>query len=146
MALPMLLLGGCAHQTVADRQLATLEDGLNRETAERDRVDPRLATVHIQQEEKDKLAPVSPATIPPPRVVALGAGSGGTDSLQLGEPAAALDGEDINDTSPRPVIRVVGSGIVLRAGRGPDDRIEETLPDEPPDGALANAAPRSTGG
>jgi tol-pal system protein YbgF len=126
---------GCAHETVADRQLHSLEEGLSRETAERDRVDPRLDPVKIQEEEQAKLAPpTTPSALPPARVVALGAAGEG-DGAQPSDTASALNGEDTSDTSPRPVIRVVGNGAVRRGGRGPEDRIEETLPDEPADGA-----------
>ncbi len=145
------LAGGCAHQTVADRQLAALEEGVNRDTAERDRLDPRLDPVRIQQEEQAKIAPAPPGAgaLPAPHVVALGA-LDGTDSSQVaGEATAELNGEDPNDTSPRPVIRVVGSASVRRTGRGRDDRIEETLPDEPAEGVGAGppirvAAPPSS--
>jgi tol-pal system protein YbgF len=47
--------------------------------------------------------------------------------------AAAEASEDTDESSPRPVIRVVGSGVGRRHGGGRDDRIEETLPDENPD-------------
>jgi tol-pal system protein YbgF len=121
-----VLAVGCAHQTVADRQLASLEEGLNHDTAERDRVDPRLDPVRIQEEEQAKAAPVPPPVLPPRDVIALGvAGDPGR-----GGDSAALDGEDVNDTSPRPVIRVVGTGVVRRGAHGGSDRIDETLPDE----------------
>jgi tol-pal system protein YbgF len=147
----IVLASGCAHETVADRQLASLEEGLNRETARLDREDPRLDPARIQEEEQSKLPPSRAPVAPPPRVIALGAGSpDGSESMQSGgETAGVLNGEDTTDTSPRPVIRVVGSGVVRRAGRGPDDRIEETLPDEPAEGTRigppiqANAPPSS---
>ena len=133
----LLALLGCAHETVAARQLASLEDGINRETAERDRKDPRLDPTRIQLEEQAKLAPPVAPSVPPPRVVALGnTAPDGAESMQSGgETASALDGEDTTDTSPRPVIRVVGTGAVHRGGHGSGDRIEETLPDEPEAGA-----------
>jgi tol-pal system protein YbgF len=62
--------------------------------------------------------------------VALGGAGGGDDG--------AVD--DPNDSTPRPVIRVVGNGIVRRTGHGRDDRIEETIPDEPADGARVGPA------
>ena len=128
-------LAGCAHDA-GESQLRSLQDGIDREVADRDRHDPQLDPVKIQQEEQSKLPRVGsgPPPVPVPQVVAIGAGGGpsspGSDS------ASTLNGDDINDTSPRPVIRVVGSGIVRRAGRGPDDRIEETLPDEPAEGRV----------
>jgi tol-pal system protein YbgF len=142
---------GCAHGTVADRQLASLEDGLNRETARLDREDPRLDPARIQAEEQSKLGHSQAPVVPSPHVIALGTSApDGAESMQSGgETAGAQSGEDTTDTSPRPVIRVVGSGIVRRAGRGPDDRIEETLPDEPAEGTRigppiqANAPPSS---
>jgi tol-pal system protein YbgF len=126
------LASGCAHETVAARQLASLEEGLNRDTAERDRIDPRLDTDRLQQEQS-KVAPIPlalPSQLPVPHTVDVTAAA---DARLASE--GALNGEDPNDTAPRPVIRVVGSGIVRRRGGGRDDRIEETLPDEPVDGA-----------
>jgi tol-pal system protein YbgF len=129
-------VSACAHETVADRQLASLEDGLNRETARLDREDPRLDPARIQAEEQSKLGHTPAPVVPSPHVVALGGSTpDGAESMQSGgETAGAESVEDTTDTSPRPVIRVVGSGIVRRSGRGPDDRIEETLPDEPAEG------------
>jgi tol-pal system protein YbgF len=131
--LSCLALGsGCAHETVAARQLASLEEGIHRDTVERDRLDPRIDPAAIQMEQQSKAAPAPAPVVMPPRVVALGAGdSDGSSSAD----AAALNGEDPNDTTPRPVIRVVGTATVRHSGRGRDDRIEETLPDDPPDGA-----------
>lgn len=122
---------GCAHETAAANQLASLEEGLNHDTAERDRVDPRLDAVKLQEEQQSKAIAAKPASLPAPHTVALGM----NDGADLSADPNAPNPEDPNDVSPRPVIRVVGSGIVHRAGRGRDDRIEETLPDEPPDGA-----------
>ena len=131
----MALGGGCAHETVAAHQLASLEEGINRDTAERDRLDPRIDPAAIQMEQQSKAAPPTSPVVVPPRVVALGeAGSDGADGRSSGDPNA-LNGEDPNDTSPRPVIRVVGTAAVRRSGRGRDDRIEETLPDDPAEGA-----------
>jgi tol-pal system protein YbgF len=126
-------VSGCAHETVAARQLAALEEGLNKDTAERDRLDPRLDPSRLQEEEQSKISPVPLASgpaLPIPHTVDVTAQA---EARQAGEAAQA--GEDPNDTSPRPVIRVVGSGIVRRRGGGRDDRIEETLPDELPEGA-----------
>jgi len=134
----LAVASGCAHETVAARQLASLEEGLNRDTAERDRTDPRLDTIRIQEEEQSKASPSAPAAVPPPpHVIALGGSEPGgpESSAAVAEAASALNGEDTSDTSPRPVIRVIGTGVPRRVGRGRDDRIEETLPDEAPDGA-----------
>jgi tol-pal system protein YbgF len=143
IALAALALGlacgtGCAHETVAARQLASLEEGLNRDTAERDRLDPRLDPDRLTQQSQSKSLPRTPPSGPAiPHVLALGAGENGGPSGPASEQQGALSGEDTNDTTPRPVIRVVGTGAVRRAGRagGRDDRIEETLPDEPEAGA-----------
>jgi tol-pal system protein YbgF len=127
-------LAGCAHDP-GDAQLALLQAGIDREVNDRDRHDPQLDAVRIQQEEQAKLprpgtgAPPTPV----PNVVAIGSGRSEPASTDT---ASALNGDDINDTSPRPVIRVLGSGIVRRGGRGPEDRIEETLPDEPAEGRV----------
>jgi tol-pal system protein YbgF len=135
-------LTACAHETVAERQLKSLEDAVNHDTAMRDREDPRLDPARIQEEEDRKLvaspSPTPPPPIPIPRVIALGARPDTPETTAGGasEPASTLNGDDINDTSPRPVIRVVGTGGIVRRGRTRDDRIEETLPDEAPEGRV----------
>ncbi len=136
MLLSWIALGsGCAHETVAAHQLASLEEGIHRDTAERDRIDPRIDPAAIQMEQQSKAAVPTTPVVPPPRVVALGEmGSDGWEGRSSGD-SSALNGEDPNDTTPRPVIRVIGNGTVRRSGHGRDDRIEETLPDEPGDGA-----------
>jgi tol-pal system protein YbgF len=141
VALGLAFGAGCAHETVADRQLASLEDGLNRETAARDRVDPRLDAIKIQAEEQSKAAPADKSPFQAPHVVAIGALSPDGTPLppSLGDGASTLNGEDPNDTAPRPVIRVVGSGLSRRGAHGRDDRIDETLPDEPANGVAGTA-------
>ena len=146
---------GCAHETVAARQLASLEEGVNRDTARRDRVDPRLDPVKLQEEQQATAAAVSRPMIVPPHVVVLGMSAApsppeGSETLRIGgEPTSATGGDDPNDTAPRPVIRVVGTGIARRSNRGRDDRIEETLPDEAPEGVgvgppIQSSAPPSS--
>ncbi len=120
---------GCAHETVAERQLKSLEDQVSHDTAERDRVDPRLDPARIQAEEQARIVPFGgkdPPPLPIRRTVDVTAAA----QARQAESDAALSGEDPNDTAPRPVIRVVGSGIVRRHGGSRDDHIEETLPDE----------------
>ncbi len=155
----MAALSGCAHETVAARQLAALEEGLNHDESVRDREHPRLDPIRLAAEEQAKSSPRAPGppALPIPHVMALGMGP---DPNALagpgGEPASVLNGEDPNDTSPRPVIRVVGTGG--RHYRGREDRVEETLPDEvegaprvgppiqvgaPPSSALDPAAKRA---
>jgi tol-pal system protein YbgF len=136
------LSSGCAHETVADRQLSALEEGMNRDLAARDRADPQLDAVKLREEYQAKTAvPAAPA-VTPPHTVELGVlpppGSDEGDT-------ATLNGDDPNDTSPRPVIRVVGTGMVRRSNHGAGDRIEETLPDEPPAGSPSVGPPIQAG-
>ena len=51
-------------------------------------------------------------------------------------PLANTPADDSQNTASRPVIRIVGSGRPHAAGRGVDDHIEVTLPDEHATGAV----------
>jgi tol-pal system protein YbgF len=121
---------GCA-ETVEDRQLADLARGVEKEQNSIDRAEPRI-------DENEVLAK-SPARSdtpprPPPRAVELG---DEPDPLQRSsETDSALNGDDPNDTTPRPVIRITGIRPARRGVSG-IDQIDETLPDEPSPGGVA---------
>jgi tol-pal system protein YbgF len=128
-------LAGCAHETVEDRQLADLARGVETEQSAVDRVVPRI-------DESENLAKIPAARSddapvrPGPRTVQL---EDGTDELQgpnETDNVSALNGDDPNDTTPRPVIRIVG-----RRGVRGLDQIDETLPDEPSPSAGGVAGP-----
>jgi tol-pal system protein YbgF len=123
---------GCA-ETVEDRQLADLARGVEKEQSAIDRAEPRI-------NENDTLAKVpgarsenTPAR-PAPHTVQLG---DGTDEAQASNEAdGVLNGDDPNDTTPRPIIRITGLRPARRGVRGVD-QIDETLPDEPTAGGIA---------
>jgi tol-pal system protein YbgF len=121
LALPWALcaLFGCA--SAEDRQLANLSQGLDHDQNVIDREAPRIDEKQIAGNR-----PAARSDSAPLRGRAQTLGDGATDPS--GEDGA-LNGEDPNDTSPRPVIRVVG---VRRATRGAHgvDQIDETIPDE----------------
>ena len=56
---------GRAHETVAERQLKSLEDQVSHDTAERDRVDPRLDPARNQAEEQARIVPFGGKDPPP---------------------------------------------------------------------------------
>jgi tol-pal system protein YbgF len=129
-------LAGCAHETAEDRQLADLSRGVEVDQAAIDKMEPRI-------DEKSQLAKVPAAlsdTVPASRggnVVRYG------DSPEPAPPGDdALNGEDPNDTTPRPVIRIVGVRPARRGVPGVD-HIDEVLPDEPANGGQAGPPIRS---
>jgi tol-pal system protein YbgF len=126
---------GCAHETAEDRQLADLSRGVEMDQAAIDKMEPRI-------DEKSQLAKVPAAlsdTVPPRggNVARYG------DSPEPAPPGDdALNGEDPNDTTPRPVIRIVGVRPARRGVPGVD-HIDEVLPDEPANGGQAGPPIRS---
>jgi tol-pal system protein YbgF len=134
----LILMGGglgCAHETAEERQLASLSQGVDKDQSAIDRDAPRI-------NEKAEIGPSRSAArsaATPGRGNVQAIGEGATDP-QAGD--SALNGEDPNDTTPRPVIRVVG---VRRAQRGVHglDQVDETIPDEPTNGGAAGPPLRS---
>jgi tol-pal system protein YbgF len=133
-------LAGCAHETVEERMLADLSRGVDKEQASIDRETPRIdenVTLAKQPPARSDSAPR------PHRAVTLGDGSEGSDETGEG---GALNGSDTSDTTPRPVIRVVGLRPARRGVQGVD-QIDETLPEEANNGGTmgppirANAPP-----
>jgi tol-pal system protein YbgF len=125
VVLAVAFLAGCAHETVEDRQLADLARGVETEQSAVDRVAPR-----INESENLAKAPAAPPEDAPtrlaPRTVQLGDGTDELEESGETDSASALNGDDPNDTTPRPVIRIVG-----RRGVRGLDQIDEKLPDEP---------------
>ncbi len=134
--------GGCAHETAEERQLAELSRGVEKDQSFVDRSEPRI-------NERENLAKVPAISDSVP--------SRGGSPARYGEGFApnpdptetgALNGDDPNDTTPRPVIRIVGVRPARRGAPG-IDHIDETLPDEPSNGGQAgppiraNAPPSS---
>jgi tol-pal system protein YbgF len=122
--LPPLI--GCAGETAEERQLADLSRGVERDQSWVDRTEPRI-------NEKEQLAKVPAISDSVPR--GGNAARQGDGSETMPEPSE-LDGEDPNDTTPRPVIRIVGVRPARRGVPGLD-HIDETLPDEPANGGQA---------
>jgi tol-pal system protein YbgF len=125
----VILLGGCAHEAVEDRQLADLARGVEKEQTAIDRAEPRI-------DEREILAktPATSSDSAPSRPVrrTMELGDGLDETQGSSDTDRTLNGDDPNDTTPRPVIRIVGH----RGVRGLD-QIDETLPDEPSAGGVA---------
>ena len=160
---------GCAHGASAEeRQLAKLSDDIARVQADHDRFEQRIDKLEIDRVDD---RPVTHAPAPPARsgatpmatphdlrVVHLGPGN---DDGGAGDPApgtapreappsppspeaSVLNGEDPNDTTPRPSIRVQGGqtlgGRSARTRGVAAQRVEETLPPEEPNGGASGPA------
>ncbi len=116
---------------------------MNRLQADRDQQDERF----LHQEGSSGLAkstPVRPASapappLPPARTVQIG--EEGSDPMPTDAPAT-LDGDDPNDTTPRPSIRVEGATPTRRGARG-IERVVETIPEDVPNGGAAGPAIRT---
>lgn len=123
-------LVGCARaETAADRHVSEMREAIARMQVDRDRTDQRLGALEValaeerSRREAAEARPRPPA--PPPRVVQLGGD---------GEP----EGEDPNDPSARPEIKLVGSGAP-RPVRGKGGRLDATILDDAPDGPRPSA-------
>jgi tol-pal system protein YbgF len=118
------LLAGCAHEASEERMLADLSRGVEHDQSFVDRHEPRI---------NEKVPAISDSAPPragsPPRY---------GDGSEQGEPGenGVLNGDDPNDTTPRPVIRIVGVRPARRGVPG-IDHIDEVLPDEPANGGQA---------
>jgi tol-pal system protein YbgF len=126
----LLLLGGCAHEASEERMLADMSKGIEHDQGFIDRSEPRI-------DEKEHLAKV------PGNESAAAPRAGGPARYgDSPEPTPgpgdndALNGDDPNDTTPRPVIRIVGVRPARRGIPG-IDHIDEVLPDEPANGGQA---------
>jgi tol-pal system protein YbgF len=113
---------------------------------------------HLQTEREDKedsflhqdgssakLAPASPPPSAPaqaPMVIPHTVQIGEQGSDPMSEDGPTLDGNDPNDTTPRPSIRVEGGALGRRGARGVE-RIDETLPEDAPNGGTAGPAIRT---
>ena len=132
--------------------MAKLHEDLTRVQGDHDRFDQRLSALEIQASDApikppatSMAAPVAPT--PSLRVVHISP-DGSEQAQASSETAGVLNGEDPDDTTPRPTIRVTGSRQA-RSARNGRDTIEEMLPDEASNGgaagpALRAGAPRSS--
>ena len=123
-----LALAGCAKESAEDRAVRTLREELGRVQSDNDRMAERLNALEVEAAERAGTDPgaakKNPAT-PNLRVVQLGVPEG-ERSERSDKPAPS--GDDVEDTSPRPTIRVQG----VRGAKGAQAKpiIEETMPDE----------------
>jgi tol-pal system protein YbgF len=170
----LVLVGACAFavgcgggKSAEEKQLDQLRDELVSVQKTSDKFEDRLDKLEVDQAEKpgdmpknmSSVAPPArslsapPMATPPLRVVRIGA-DGTEESSASGETAGA-GGDDPKDTTPRPVIRIQGSGSeatvtengkrVRKGGGTHVDRIEQTMPPEVPAndsrGAASGARP-----
>ena len=128
---------GCGRaESAADRHFAELRDQVSKMESDHDKIDQRLGALELAaaDDKSPRTPPVAVAATPaqPLRVVQLGGAADG-------------EGEDPNDKSERPDIRVTGAAgsapIRPRAGKsGSRARIEESeLPGVRPDAARSSA-------
>jgi len=111
---------------------------MNRLQVEREaKEDPFLHSEGASGLAKTVAPPALPAApMLTPRSVAVGE-QGADPMAEGGAPlSSALDGDDPNDTTPRPSIRVEGGMPGRRGARGVE-RIDETLPEDVPNGGAA---------
>lgn len=162
-----LTLFGCARgESAEERTMNKLTDDLSRVQADSDKYNQRLNALEVQASENlvekrppGTSKPSSSSASPTPNLRVVHLSPDGSEQAQASsETAGALNGEDTDDTTPRPSIKVAGSpqGRASRNGRneGPSahrgqDVIEETLPEESTNGgasgpAIRTGAPRAS--
>jgi len=133
----LFALAGCGHESAEERQLASLSQQVEHDQSVIDREAPL-----INENEVAAKKPPARSDSAPIRGRTQTLGEGATDPEEPNGADGALNGDDPNDTTPRPVIRVVGSRRAQRGGHGLD-QIDETLPDEPTNGGPAGPAIRA---
>ncbi|MEO6419396.1 MAG: tol-pal system protein YbgF [Polyangiaceae bacterium] len=145
--------------------MTKLHEDLTRVQADSDKFNQRLNALEVQASENlvERRPPGSskPSTSasPTPNLRVVHLSPDGSEQAQASsETAGALNGEDTDDTTPRPSIKVAGSpqGRASRNGRNEgvsthrgQDVIEETLPEESANGgatgpAIRTGAPRAS--
>lgn len=164
MALPLVVLGvpllllsalGCARgESAEERQLAQLSESLAYVQEDNEKYAKRLTSAEMEAAAQPPPPPprskgVGPVKTPSQRVVHISP-DGAEQTQSSAETSSTLNGEDPEDTSPRPSIKIQGIPGV-RGKRGvvssSIQQIEETIPDEAPNGGAAgppvqNGAPR----
>ncbi|HEY2509930.1 MAG TPA: tol-pal system protein YbgF [Polyangiaceae bacterium] len=133
-----MVLGCSRGQSAEDRQLSELRDELARVQSESDKFEQRLDKLEVDS--NDARPPPSlparstaaPIATPSLRVVRLGP-DGLEESSPPAETAASLEAADPADTTPRPHIKIQGTGgdTTVTSGKGKprrikNDRIEES--------------------
>jgi tol-pal system protein YbgF len=160
LAFSLLAVGCGGGKSAEEKQLDDMRDELTRVQQTSDRFEERLDKLEVDQVAKPSdvhvgapkqaapRPPAGPVATPQLRVVRIG--PDGNEETSASSETAASDG-DASDGSPRPVIKIQGSGsegVITdehgrRTRKGPhQDRIEETLP--PEDAAPAPPGPHSS--
>jgi tol-pal system protein YbgF len=145
------LLAGCGGgKSAQEKQLDELRDELSHVQQTSDRFEERLGKLELDEADSKGDTPpapsaqlpparskAAPVATPPLRVVRIGP-DGAEETAASSETAS--DASDPNDTSPRPVIRIQGSGTDatitdekgrrVRRGGQHVEHIEETIPSE----------------
>lgn len=142
VALSAPLFAGCGRgESAEERQLNELREGIAGVQEDNDHFERRLTSADVPSTDVPTgiAPPVKGAPkVPAPRVVHLS--PDGSEQIQSsGEAASTLNGEDTDDTAPRPSIKIQGfPGARGKRGSSPGtQQIEETLPDEAPNGGPA---------
>ena len=143
---------GCGRgESAEERQIAQLREGLQHVQTDADQFEHRLSSLEVQMASGGDKGPARSLAAPdvktpPLRVVHLS--PDGTEQMQAsGETASTLNGDDPEDTAPRPIIRVQGSSGPRgkRGGGASVQRIDETLPEEAPNGGSAGPPIQAAG-
>jgi tol-pal system protein YbgF len=146
---------GCGGASAADRQQAALQDEIHRVQTDHDRLDARISALELGAADENTKRPPPAKTAaapiqPTPSLRDVHLNPDGTETSQASsETAAALNGEDPEDTTPRPTIKVAGvadSRGARRRGNAPPDAIEEKYPPSvtsTPNGGVAGPALRT---
>jgi tol-pal system protein YbgF len=137
------LCPACARgESAEERQLSQLREGLQRVQQDNDRFEQRLSNVEVQKADEKPATPPGKSDVKTPNLRVVRLAPDGTEQVEAsGETASTLNGEDPEDTSPRPSIRVQGvpapRGKKGASAAGGYQRVEQTMPDEEPNGGGA---------
>jgi tol-pal system protein YbgF len=109
VASTLAILGGCAHESAQERQLAHLQEDMSRLTNERDVVEKRLSALEVRNEPTK------------------GSSAEAIEPGAVREPEKPTTSDDPDDGAPRPSIKVAGSPTFGRTPRNRRDEPEAAL-------------------
>lgn len=117
-------------ESAEERQLAQMRDELTHVQSDHDRMDQRLSSLELRGADGVPTARPTPSSPsgPTPTLRVVHLNPDGSETTQASSETAGAGMADTDDTAPRPVIRVTGSG---KGGKGASgDVVTQTLPDD----------------